>query len=64
MNTVNALKIRLTGYDAVYFALAEELEGLWLTFDIKAHNLIANEGLSVNLFEKSAKNKIYTRFRI
>lgn len=45
------IKIGLTGYDAVYVALAEELEGLWLTFDIKAHNLIANEGLSVNLFE-------------
>lgn len=45
------IKTGLTGYDAVYVALAEELEGLWLTFDTKAHNLIANEGLSVNLFE-------------
>lgn len=41
----------LTGYDAVYVALAEELEGIWLTFDAKAHNKIASERLSVNLFE-------------
>ncbi|MDA3939431.1 MAG: type II toxin-antitoxin system VapC family toxin [Spirochaetia bacterium] len=41
----------ITGYDAVYIALAEELEGIWLTFDKKAHNKIASENLSINLFE-------------
>jgi len=41
----------ITGYDAVYIALAEELEGTWLTFDAKAHNKIASENLSINLFE-------------
>ncbi len=41
----------LTGYDSVYAALAEELEGKWLTLDKKAHELIRDEKLSVNLLE-------------
>ncbi len=41
----------ITGYDAVYIALAEELKGVWLTFDVKAHKKIASENLSINLFE-------------
>ncbi len=39
----------LTGYDAVYAALAQEMEGVWLTFDAKAHNLIAESRISVDL---------------
>ena len=31
----------LTGYDAVYVALAEMLGGQWLTFDQKAHKKIS-----------------------
>ena len=41
----------ITGYDAVYIALAEELGGVWLTFDVKAHKKIVSENLSINLFE-------------
>jgi len=37
------IKIGLTGYDACYVALAKEVKGLWLTFDEKAHRLIANK---------------------
>ena len=43
----------LTGYDAVYVALAEEIDGKWLTFDSKAHACIAMEELSVDLFNDS-----------
>jgi len=45
------IKKGLIGYDAVYVALAEELGGTWITFDAKAHNKIASENLSINLFE-------------
>ena len=45
------IKKGLTGYDAVYVALAEELNGVWLTFDTKAHKKIVEEKLSINLFE-------------
>jgi predicted nucleic acid-binding protein len=41
--------IGLTGYDACYAALARQLQGLWLTFDARAHRLIAGEGVSHNL---------------
>jgi predicted nucleic acid-binding protein len=42
----------LRGYsDSVYAALAEELEGKWLTLDKKAHGMIKDEKLSVNLYE-------------
>ncbi|MEW5817906.1 MAG: type II toxin-antitoxin system VapC family toxin [Spirochaetota bacterium] len=39
----------LTGYDAVYVALAEELGALWLTFDREAHSRIEKERISVDL---------------
>ena len=39
----------LTGYDAAYAALAQELDGVWLTFDTLAHDRIAGDGLSVDL---------------
>ncbi len=39
----------LTGYDATYLALAEELDAVWLTFDAKAHTLVADEGRSIDL---------------
>ena len=44
------IRMGLTGYDAVYVALAEELEGIWLTFDSKAHARIESENLSRDLF--------------
>lgn len=39
----------LTGYDACYTALAEELKGLWITFDEKAHLRVANDRVSHDL---------------
>jgi len=36
----------LTGYDAVYAALASMLEGRWATFDAEAHRRIAALGVS------------------
>ena len=39
----------LTGYDAVYAALAEELGAVWLTFDAEAHLRIQPEHLSRDL---------------
>ncbi len=45
------IQLGITGYDAVYIALAEELNGVWLTFDTKAHKKIVSEKLSINLFE-------------
>jgi predicted nucleic acid-binding protein len=33
----------LTGYDACYAALAEDIKGMWLTFDHKAHQIISRE---------------------
>lgn len=39
----------LTGYDACYAALALELNGVWLTFDQKAHRVIQHEGISHDL---------------
>ena len=39
----------LRGYDAVYAALAEELGGIWLTFDSKAHRTIEARGVSCDL---------------
>lgn len=45
----------LTGHDAVYIALAEEIDGKWLTFDSKAHAVVQAEGLSIDLFSSSIK---------
>jgi predicted nucleic acid-binding protein len=50
------IKKGLTGYDAVYAALAMELEGTWLTFDRKAHNCIQDEGISHLLTESLPEN--------
>lgn len=47
------IKLGLTGYDAIYAALACELEGKWITFDKKAHDLISTEHVSINLFDVS-----------
>jgi predicted nucleic acid-binding protein len=44
------VEMGLTGYDAVYVALAEELDATWLTFDSKAHSRIAAEHRSADLF--------------
>lgn len=52
--SVNALKFinsGLTGYDACYAALALSLNGMWLTFDSKAHRLIKNKSISFLLSE-------------
>lgn len=46
------IALGLTGYDACYATLAAELNGLWLTFDEKAHRTIAGEGISCNLAER------------
>jgi predicted nucleic acid-binding protein len=39
----------LTGYDAMYAGLAEELGGFWLTFDGKAHSVIEHARVSTDL---------------
>ena len=36
----------LTGYDACYASLARDLGATWLTFDGRAHRLIASAGVS------------------
>lgn len=46
----------LTGYDACYAALAKELEGSWLTFDDKAHQLIKGSRVSHSLQKRLPKN--------
>jgi len=45
------IRCGLTGYDARYAALAEDLNGIWLTFDKKAHRLIQQHNISF-LLEK------------
>jgi predicted nucleic acid-binding protein len=39
----------LTGYDACYAGLAAELSARWITFDRRAHELIASEQVSTDL---------------
>lgn len=46
---ITYVKRGLTGYDAVYVALADLLNGKWLTFDSKAHRKIAGLNRSVLL---------------
>jgi len=46
------VQLGLTGYDACYAALAEDLKGLWLTFDKKAHRLLEKEKVSFYLESK------------
>src|SRR5258706_12369065 len=41
-----AMQHGLTGYDASYAATAQAVNGLWLTFDSRAHARIAPLGLS------------------
>lgn len=41
----------LTGFDAIYPALAEEIGGWWVTFDTRAHFLLRGEDLSIDLSE-------------
>ena len=41
----------LTGYDACYAGLADELGARWLTFDRRAHERIAADGVSVDLWQ-------------
>jgi predicted nucleic acid-binding protein len=43
------IALGLTGYDAFYVALAEELGSLWLTFDAKAHSRLQQQRISVDL---------------
>ena len=45
------IRMGLTGYDAAYVAMAEELNGQWLTFDSKAHALIRDLNMSIDLTE-------------
>ena len=42
-------RLGLTAYDASYAAVAEELKGLWITFDTEAHRKIANPAISHDL---------------
>lgn len=46
----------LTGYDACYAALAEDLDGCWLTFDQKAHRMIDKEGVSSFILDSMPGN--------
>jgi predicted nucleic acid-binding protein len=39
----------LTGYDACYVALAQKLDGRWITFDSKAHQAIRQDRVSWDL---------------
>ncbi|NBC29580.1 MAG: hypothetical protein GVY29_06260 [Spirochaetes bacterium] len=41
-------------HDGVFPVLAAELDAGWLTFDRKAHSLISETGLSVNLWDGMA----------
>ncbi len=45
------VRLGLTGYDACYAALAADVQGVWLTFDQKAHQAIRKEKMSVYLGE-------------
>lgn len=40
------VKSGLCGYDACYAALAKDLNGIWLTYDRKAHKLIEKHHIS------------------
>jgi predicted nucleic acid-binding protein len=46
------VKLGLTGYDACYAALAQDLKGVWLTYDKRAHELIRDQKISCLLEEK------------
>jgi predicted nucleic acid-binding protein len=55
-NAEQFVKMGLTGYDACYAALAKEIKGVWLTFDEKAHRLIAKQNISCYLEKGLPKN--------
>jgi len=40
------VRLGLTGYDACYASLAQDMKGIWLTFDQKAHRTIKREKVS------------------
>lgn len=40
------IRAGLTGYDSCYAALAEEVSGTWLTFDMKAHQALSKMNVS------------------
>jgi predicted nucleic acid-binding protein len=46
------VKAGLTGYDSCYAALAQDLNGYWLTYDNKAHSKIVKERISFSLHNK------------
>jgi predicted nucleic acid-binding protein len=46
----------ITGYDASYLGLAEELDSIWLTFDAKAHKRVDSSKRSVCLSENLPDN--------
>lgn len=46
------VQLGLTGYDACYAALAQDLKGLWLTFDRKAHKKLEKENVSFYLCDR------------
>ena len=50
------IRLGLTGYDACYAALAHDLQGKWLTFDKKAHNLIWRDNVSFCLLDEMPPN--------
>ena len=52
------IEMGLTGYDAIYVALAEELDAKWLTYDAKAHSKIVGEHRSVDLNVESVDELI------
>jgi predicted nucleic acid-binding protein len=52
VKTNRFVKLGLTGYDACYAALAQDLKGVWLTYDKKAHELIRDQKISCLLEEK------------
>jgi predicted nucleic acid-binding protein len=43
------VRLGLTGYDACYAALAQDMKGIWLTYDQKAHRAIEREKVSFYL---------------
>ncbi len=43
------VRMGLTGYDACYAALAEDLGGVWITYDDAAHRRIQKVKISCNL---------------
>ena len=49
-------ELGLTGYDACYAALAQDLSGIWLTFDKKAHRLIKKEKTSCFIGDRMPDN--------